>query len=215
MDSEYLDINSCTAGQLHEFTGISPDLAKDIVDYREQKGAFYHLSELLEVPKVDSNTFQAISGCEVGKLDGYLTRHNIKRIIKNKECSAFSFKDIVALITKIPTINGAIVCSDDGLPIAIDVKAGVPSDKIAAAVSMCYKQFSESVKVMNQSSLKMMTMDIENYTISVFQQQKIFLLVLHKPSQYSTKANDICSQILEEVSATADTQKILVAKFPR
>jgi len=212
MEIEYLDINSCTAEELQAFTGIPPAQAQQIIEYRNSKGAFYHLSEMLEVPGLGSDTFLHISGCEPGKLDGYLIRHNIKRLVKKNEGSAFTMKDITALVSKIPTLCGAILCSEDGLILSSEVKMGVPADKIAAAVSMCFKQFSETLQNFDASNLKMVTVDIENYTITVFHQKKLYLLVIHKPNQFSTRVCNLCSDILQEVNRVTDTQKISLPK---
>lgn len=212
MSAEYdlLDINSCTAEELQAFTGLTVDQARQIISYRDSVGAFYHLSELLETKVIDPKNFVNITGCDPNRVDGHLTRFNIKRLIKKHEGTDFTFKEITHLVSKMPTIAGAIICSDDGLPISSEVKAGVPADKISAAVSMCYKQFADALRNSEQSNLRMMTIDIENYTLSVFKEGKIYLLAVHQPNQFSHRVCEVIHQIVIEVSKSADTQKIKI-----
>ncbi|MDK3161890.1 helix-hairpin-helix domain-containing protein [Kamptonema cortianum] len=79
MSQTTLDINSCTADELSKFTGISEDIAKNVVEYRNSKGAFYHMSEILESPGLDRNSFIRLTGISGKKADNYYLRYNIKK----------------------------------------------------------------------------------------------------------------------------------------
>ncbi len=57
--SEKININSATAAELATLTGIGPELAQRIVEYRELEGAFDDLFELVAVPGISARMVRA------------------------------------------------------------------------------------------------------------------------------------------------------------
>jgi uncharacterized protein len=56
------DVNTASTPLLARISGLSESLAKNIVAYRDQHGAFRARSELLKVPRVGQRTFQLAAG---------------------------------------------------------------------------------------------------------------------------------------------------------
>jgi DNA uptake protein ComE-like DNA-binding protein len=48
-----LDLNSATADELQEIDGVSPDLARRLVEHRQRNGGFKSLDELASFDGVD------------------------------------------------------------------------------------------------------------------------------------------------------------------
>jgi competence protein ComEA len=55
-----LHLNTATVEQLERLPGVGPTLAKRIVDFREKKGGFKRIEELLAVPGVSEKKWKAI-----------------------------------------------------------------------------------------------------------------------------------------------------------
>ena len=55
-----LHLNTATVEQLQRLPGVGPVLARRIVDFREKKGGFKRIEELLAVPGVSENKWEAI-----------------------------------------------------------------------------------------------------------------------------------------------------------
>jgi competence protein ComEA len=55
-----LHLNTATVEQLERLPGVGPALAKRIVDFREKKGGFKRIEELLAVPGVSEKKWKAI-----------------------------------------------------------------------------------------------------------------------------------------------------------
>lgn len=55
-----IDINTATAEELKLLPGIGDALAGAIVDYREEKGAFESLEQLMDVPGIGESRFAAV-----------------------------------------------------------------------------------------------------------------------------------------------------------
>jgi len=55
-----LNLNTATVEQLQRLPGIGPTLAKRIVDFREKKGGFKRIEELLAVPGVSEKKWQTL-----------------------------------------------------------------------------------------------------------------------------------------------------------
>ena len=62
VNSVGVDVNTASQPLLSRVAGIGPVLAKNIVAYREQNGAFSSRSELLKVPKLGAKSFQQCAG---------------------------------------------------------------------------------------------------------------------------------------------------------
>lgn len=202
-----LDINSCSAEDLAKFTGISEDISKKVVEYRESKGAYYHLSEICEVEGVDRSAFIKLTGATRKVADSCVLRYDLKKITKLGKADHYSFKDIVKIVSKLPTISGAMICSEDGLPIARDFNPLLPSDKIGAALSACLKQASESLKDTPYGNLESMSMEMAGHMMSVFHFGKLYLIVQHHRGKISTPVCKVIGEILEKIP-----QSSLVAK---
>jgi competence protein ComEA len=54
------NLNTATAAQLETLPGIGPTLAKRIVEFREKKGGFKRIEELLAVPGVSEKKWQTL-----------------------------------------------------------------------------------------------------------------------------------------------------------
>lgn len=55
-----LNLNTATIRQLDELPGIGPALAKRIVEFREKKGGFRRVEELLAVPGISERRWQTL-----------------------------------------------------------------------------------------------------------------------------------------------------------
>ena len=57
-----VDVNTASASLLGYVSGIAPQVARNIVAYREEHGAFTDRKQLLDVPKLGSKAFQNAAG---------------------------------------------------------------------------------------------------------------------------------------------------------
>ena len=57
-----MDVNTASASLLGYVSGITPAVARNIVAYREQNGAFYHRRQLLKVPKLGPKAYLNAAG---------------------------------------------------------------------------------------------------------------------------------------------------------
>lgn len=61
-DLSPLDLNTATAEELAELPGIGEELARRIVEYRAEQGAFASVEELMEVSGIGEGRFAALEG---------------------------------------------------------------------------------------------------------------------------------------------------------
>lgn len=55
-----LNLNTATTKQLESLPGIGPTLAKRIVDFREKKGGFKRVEELLAIPGISEQKWKSL-----------------------------------------------------------------------------------------------------------------------------------------------------------
>jgi competence protein ComEA len=56
-----LNLNTATPKQLEALPGVGPVLAKRIVDFREKKGGFKRIEELLAIPGISEKKWKTLS----------------------------------------------------------------------------------------------------------------------------------------------------------
>lgn len=57
---EKININTAEAAQLERLPGVGPSLAKKIIEYRQEKGGFISLEELMAVPGIGPKSFEKL-----------------------------------------------------------------------------------------------------------------------------------------------------------
>ena len=57
-----LNLNTATLSELETLPGIGPVLARRIVDFRQKKGGFRRVEELLVIPGISEKKWKAIRG---------------------------------------------------------------------------------------------------------------------------------------------------------
>lgn len=55
-----LNLNTATPKQLESLPGIGPTLAKKIVEFRQKKGGFKRVEELLAIPGISEKKWKAL-----------------------------------------------------------------------------------------------------------------------------------------------------------
>jgi competence protein ComEA len=55
-----INLNTATPKQLESLPGIGPTLAKRIVDFREKKGKFKRVEELLAIPGISEKKWRVL-----------------------------------------------------------------------------------------------------------------------------------------------------------
>jgi competence protein ComEA len=55
-----LNLNTATLMELETLPGVGPVLARRILDFREKKGGFRRVEELLVIPGISEKTWKAI-----------------------------------------------------------------------------------------------------------------------------------------------------------
>jgi competence protein ComEA len=55
-----LNLNTATSGELEALPGIGPALAKKIIEFREKKGGFRRIEDLLAVPGISEKRWRVL-----------------------------------------------------------------------------------------------------------------------------------------------------------
>ena len=55
-----LNLNTATPKQLESLPGVGPALARRIVEFRQKKGGFKRVEELLAIPGISENKWKAL-----------------------------------------------------------------------------------------------------------------------------------------------------------
>ena len=61
-EKKVIDLNRATAAELQLLPGVGPALSRRIVEYRETKGEFVKIEDVMQVSGIGPKTFEAIRG---------------------------------------------------------------------------------------------------------------------------------------------------------
>jgi uncharacterized protein len=88
-----IDLNTASPSLLQYISGISKPIAKNIVTYREEKGAFKSRNELLKVPKLGPKAYEQCAG--------FLRLSQSKNVLDNTGVHPESYKVAKELLAKL------------------------------------------------------------------------------------------------------------------
>ena len=70
-DDDKINLNSATAEELAKVPGLNPDIAKKIIEIREENGEFVDMDELLDIEGIDVQLLRQLKKyIKVEELDG-------------------------------------------------------------------------------------------------------------------------------------------------
>lgn len=55
-----ININTATSKELQSLPGVGEDISNNIIVYRKENGSFFNISELMNVPRIGTITFEKI-----------------------------------------------------------------------------------------------------------------------------------------------------------
>jgi protein Tex len=121
-----VDLNTASMHLLNYISGLGPQMAKNIVDYRAENGAFTSRDELKKVPRMGPKAFEQAAG--------FLRIRNAKNPLDNSAVHPESYK----IVKKMATDQGVSlheIMENDSLQMKIDINryvggsVGIPTLK--------------------------------------------------------------------------------------
>jgi len=123
-----VQLNTASSSLLSFVSGLGPTLAKNIIEYRNQEGAFNSIQQLKKVPRLGAKAFEQCSGFlrirdGVNPLDNTGVHPESYSVVsKMAKDSGMSTKDFIADLEKINAIRlEEYVSSTTGLPTLKDI----------------------------------------------------------------------------------------------
>ncbi len=129
VNSVGVNLNTASQHLLNYISGLGPQLAQNMVDYRKENGAFQSREELKKVPRMGPKAFEQAAGFlripdATNPLDNSAVHpesyHIVKKIAKDLKCEISDLIRNEELVSKIDLNN--YVTEDIGLPTLNDIK---------------------------------------------------------------------------------------------
>lgn len=152
-EAEPLDLNNCDALTLEKSIGCSHAIAESIVKFRQERGGFSALEELLEVPGMTPDVYSHLTGSPYPETTGATS--SISALFNEVEGQAMGIPEVVAHVMHWPDVIGCVIAKADGsqasghLPAGMDVKRAVAgvhavlNDAVGKAEGVFGERFNE------------------------------------------------------------------------
>ena len=117
-------------------------------------------------------------------------------------------KQVVALATKLPGINGCAITFADGLSLAGNLPAAISADGLCAVAPTLLQRIEKHMLDTKLGPLSSMTLQAANSAVTFFMQGNICLSALHTTEALTAETRRQLAQMVDELSQTYSQPEI-------
>lgn len=201
-DAEYaphgIDINRSDAKTLASLDGISPGLAQDMVNYRNEKGPFSSIFDLSEIPGIGPAVFKKITGVS---LKSRTNRHHLLKSLLElpTENGPFLVK-ITESISNIMNGRGCVLTNTEGTVLAATESVQDEAERHAALGADFVSRTSGQIEAFTTDAPHSMMLPGCNPPILLVSDETTVLVILLEDSSIPSANLEKLQKALSEIS---------------
>lgn len=193
-----VNINTANAEQLTSLSGVTPLIARAIVQYREQKGLFRSIFDLINVERLGRSTFRRMTGIPYNKNHVH-RRRKLALLLGMPSSKVGALPEVAAAISRVNGLAGCVISDRDGMLLA---QSG--STEFAAAMSAVipkmYRETNDSMSVVNVGSVESVSLCINRRMFTVVSSEHVNLTVMHEPRKVTWSKVLLVQRIAAELT---------------
>jgi len=192
-----VNLNTAPFDQLMTLDGVTPLVARHIVEYREAHGPFSSIFELRRVPRVGRGTFMRITGMPYSRT-GRHRREKLARLLDLPVRSVAHLPSVVRAVVTRPGFMGCAISDDEGLVLAED-GVGERAEALGAIIPRMLRQMSENMAELNEEGLQSVTIRIKGRMHTVIACGHIYLTALHEANRLTMTHFNLLERLSREL----------------
>jgi competence ComEA-like helix-hairpin-helix protein len=173
-----VNLNTATVEQMLTLKGVTPQVARHIVAYREQRGPFHDIFDLFEVPRVGRRTFRAITGMSYSQKRRH-RRRKLAALLKLPVARVSHLPSIAQALAAKPGFTGCVISDQDGLLLA-ESGAAQGAASISAIVPRMLRQIGENLGEMGTAKVESASISFGGRMVTVLESGPVYLTALHE-----------------------------------
>jgi len=193
-----VNLNTATAEQLQTLKGVSPAVARRVVEYREAHGPFKSIFDLKLVPQVGRVTFRRMTGMPYNDNK----RHRIRKLVKLLGVAVDHVHNLRALAERVvetPGFSGCVISDEEGLLVA-ECGALDCATELSAIVPRMYRQVDENLAETSEGAATTLSVGVSDRMFTIVRRGKVFLSAIHSRKKLTKGQLLFAERVAEELA---------------
>lgn len=191
------NLNTWSEEDLHQHS-LGPTLTQRIMEWRQHRGGFKDLRELMQIAGIGPKLFQRVLGFLPEALEDQ--SRAINRLLGVSEDHEMTLQEIVKCASKLQGVEGCIVAMSDGIYMTGDLPAHLDSQRVSAFAPQLFARVAQYVRELNVGTARRFTIFTDAQPITIFKSGDLFFIVIHKANRFSKVLLNKCERISLEIS---------------
>ena len=195
-----IDINRGGPEELAMLGGVTDELAKTIIDYRNANGPFGSVQDLGQIPEVDDTTYRSATGLSKNvTLQDAESRLNE---VLDIDADGVSMNQIASASIKSLNLVAMFISGTDGLVLAEaigDESISGLKESLAAVAPQLYKKSQRSLTQAQLPAADMVTFFIGKRAVTFAGADEVFCVCIHTDEFPDAKDLAICRTVVNEL----------------
>lgn len=192
-----IDANTSNETELTSVEGITANLAKAIIAYREQHGPFADVFDLKNVPGMSGSVFKQTTGMPYSSKKN----HRGKKLAKLLKMPIGQICDIEAVakaINKVGGVAGCVVCDREGL-IVSDSSVGKAAEAVSAIAADLISNTVRNMKMVNLTEMDSISVSIEGRMFTMVRSGELYITVVHDSNRITGSKLNLIHNVAREL----------------
>ncbi|MSR65337.1 MAG: hypothetical protein EXS18_06095 [Verrucomicrobiae bacterium] len=191
------NLNTWSEEELHNHN-LGPTLTQRILEWRQHRGGFKDLRELMQIAGIGPKLFERVLGFAPEALEDQ-TRA-INRVLGVSEDHEMTLQEIVKCASKLQGVEGCIVAMGDGIYMTGELPKHLDTQRVSAFAPQLFARVGQYVRELNVGTARRFTIFTDAQPITIFKAGDMFFIVIHKANRFSKVLLNRCERISQEIS---------------
>jgi len=195
-----VNLNNCTVADLARIEGIGPNLAQQIIEFRNTRGGFKSLDDLREVPGITRKLLRTLAGP---------SRSGLNRLLGVEHNEELTLQEVVRLTSQLKGVAGCILAMSDGVFLTGQLPPHLDQETISVFAPQLFRKVGRYMKELRAGEVTRLSVFTDQQPISIFRAHDIFLIVIHDKLHFSKALLRRCERISQELARVCHQRAVV------
>ena len=193
-----VNINTASIQQLMTLNGMTPLVAKRILEHRTQKGPFKTIFDLQLIPRLGRKTFKQITGMPYTRKRYHRSR-KLASLLKIPVSGITNLGGVAQAISRKSGFEGCIISGSDGLLIA-QYGEDKYAEHLSAVAMKITRQMRENIEFMEEARLDSISVCNKKKVFTIVSDSLIALVVFHSEAKITKSQLSFLKKVEKELA---------------
>lgn len=207
-----VDLNRSSEEQLEGLPGVTPSIAKRIVEYRASHGLFRTIFDLQDVPHIGRTTFRRMTGMPFSARRHHRIR-KLRKLLGLPASLSHHLPTIAARMAEQPGFVACVISGSDGLLLA-QYGAEDYAESLSALAPRMMGEIDRSLNEMGTGAATALTVAVVSRVFTVVKKGDIFVSATHARRKLNQRQLALAERVAEEVAWLLSRRAYVAPSLP-